>query len=36
MKEDPLLRWIELLAWFGVLLGILLLGVHAITTFAHH
>jgi len=36
MKENPLLRWIELLAWFGVILGMLLLGAHVITTFAHN
>ena len=36
MKENPLLRWIELLAWFGVILGMLLLGAHVITKFAHH
>jgi len=36
MKENPLSRWIELLAWFGVILGMLLLGVKVLTTFAHH
>jgi hypothetical protein len=36
MKENPLLRWIVLLAWFGVILGTLLLGAHVITKFAHN